>query len=481
VDRDSDITGGKMGDRYGMIVIGAGAGGLAAARSGNSKGKIALVEAKRPGGECTFTGCVPSKTLVDVAGRVARVRDRGHWGIRGDVEVDLGTVLRHVREVVEEIAQDESPDKLRAEGIDLVEGRAHFLDPHAVEVSGRVLRSERFVIAVGARPEIPAIDGLHGLPILTNETIFALEETPRHLAIVGGGGVGCELAQAFARLGVSVSLLEVEERVLAVEEPEASDTVRRVLERDGVEVRTGTRPSRGLPGPTLELGSGERIDASHVLITAGRRPRTEDLGLEAAGVDTDEQGSIVVDNRSRTSAKHIYAVGDCAHDLKFTHVADEQGRTAARDAFSRMPHRLDNSALPWVTFTDPEVGRVGMTEQRAYERFGERARVAVMPIGRTDRGRCSGERDGFVKLIAAPGRFVRSLGGGRLVGMTAVCSTGGELIAEGALAMRGGMLPGRIAQTVHAYPTWSIAVRQAAAQWFVGLARPAGPNPSNFG
>jgi len=470
-----------MGDRYDMIVIGAGAGGLAAARSGNSMGKIALVEAKRPGGECTFTGCVPSKTLVDVAGRVARVRDRGHLGIRGDVQVDLLTVLRHVREVVEEIAQDESPDKLRAEGIDLVEGRAHFLDPHAVEVSGRVLRSERFVIAVGARPEIPAIDGLHGLPILTNETIFALEETPRHLAIVGGGGVGCELAQAFARLGVSVSLLEVEERVLAVEEPEASDTVRRVLERDGVEVRTGTRPSRGLPGPTLELGSGERIDASHVLITAGRRPRTEDLGLEAAGVDTDEQGSIVVDNRSRTSAKHIYAVGDCAHDLKFTHVADEQGRTAARDAFSRMPHRLDNSALPWVTFTDPEVGRVGMTEQRAYERFGERARVAVMPIGRTDRGRCSGERDGFVKLIAAPGRFVRSLGGGRLVGMTAVCSTGGELIAEGALAMRGGMLPGRIAQTVHAYPTWSIAVRQAAAQWFVGLARPAGPNPSNFG
>ncbi len=466
-----------MGDRYGMIVIGAGAGGLAAARSGNSKGKIALVEAKRPGGECTFTGCVPSKTLVDVAGRVARVRDRGHWGIRGDVEVDLGTVLRHVREVVEEIAQDESPDKLRAEGIDLVEGRARFLDPHAVEVSGRVLRSERFVIAVGAWPEIPAIQGLDGLPILTNETIFTLEETPHRLAIVGGGSVGCELAQAFARLGVGVSLLEANERVLTAEEPEASDTVRRVLERDGVDVRTGMRLSQGLPGPTLELGSGERIGASHVLITTGRRPHTEDLGLEAAGVNTNEQGSIVVDNRSRTSAKHIYAVGDCAHHLKFTHVADEQGRMAARDAFSRMPHRLDNSALPWVTFTDPEVGRVGMTEQGAYERFGERARVAVMPIGRTDRGRCSGERDGFVKLIAAPGRFMGTLGGGRLVGMTAVCSAGGELIAEGALVMRGGMLAGRIAQTVHAYPTWSIAVRQAAAQWFVGLARPAGPNP----
>jgi len=276
---------------------------------------------------------------------------------------------------------------------------------------------------------------------------------------------------------VGVSLLEANERVLTAEEPEASDTVRRVLEREGVDVRTGMRLSQGLPGPTLELGSGERIGASHVLITTGRRPHTEDLGLEAAGVNTNEQGSIVVDNRSRTSAKHIYAVGDCAHHLKFTHVADEQGRTAARDAFSRMPHRLDDSALPWVTLTDPEVGRVGMTEQGSYERFGERARVAVMPIGRTDRGRCSGERDGFVKLIAAPGRFMGTLGGGHLVGMTAVCSAGGELIAEGALVMRGGMLAGRIAQTVHAYPTWSIAVRQAAAQWFVGLARPAGPNP----
>jgi len=466
-----------MCDRYDMIVIGAGAGGLAAARSGNSRGNIALVEAERPGGECTFTGCVPSKTLVDVAGRVARFRDRGHLGIRGDVQVDLLRVLRHVREVVEEIARDESPEMLRTEGINLIEGRARFLDPHAVEVSGRVLRSERFVIAVGARPEIPAIHGLDDLPILTNRTIFTLEETPHRLAIVGGGSVGCELAQAFARLGVGVSLLEANERVLSTEEPEASDTVRRVLERDGVDVRTGMRLSQGLPGPTLELGSGERIDASHVLITAGRRPRTEDLGLEAAGVNTDEHGSIVVDNRSRTSAQHIYAVGDCAHHLKFTHVADEQGRMAARDAFSRRPHRLDDSSLPRVTFTDPEVGRVGMTEHRAYERFGERARVAVMPIGYTDRGRCSGERDGFVKLIAAPARFSRTLGGGRLVGMTAVCSTGGELIAEGALAMRNGMLAGRIAQTVHAYPTWSIVVRQAAAQWFVGLARPARSDP----
>jgi len=466
-----------MCDRYDMIVIGAGAGGLAAARSGNSRGNIALVEAERPGGECTFTGCVPSKTLVDVAGRVARFRDRGHLGIRGDVQVDLLRVLRHVREVVEEIARDESPEMLRTEGIDLIEGRARFLDPLAVEVSGRVLRSERFVIAVGARPEIPAIHGLDDLPILTNRTIFTLEETPHRLAIVGGGSVGCELAQAFARLGVGVSLLEANERVLSTEEPEASDTVRRVLERDGVDVRTGMRLSQGLPGPTLELGSGERIDASHVLITAGRRPRTEDLGLEAAGVNTDEHGSIVVDNRSRTSAQHIYAVGDCAHHLKFTHVADEQGRMAARDAFSRRPHRLDDSSLPRVTFTDPEVGRVGMTEHCAYERFGERARVAVMPIGYTDRGRCSGERDGFVKLIAAPARFSRTLGGGRLVGMTAVCSTGGELIAEGALAMRNGMLAGRIAQTVHAYPTWSIVVRQAAAQWFVGLARPARSDP----
>ena len=463
-----------MNDRYELIVVGAGAAGLAAARAAG-KGRVALIEAVRPGGECTFTGCVPSKTLIAVANRVAGVRGRDALGIEANVNVDLPTVMKHVRSIVEEIAGDEAPDVLRKEGIDFIEGRARFVDAHAIEVEGQVLRAERFVIAVGSRPDIPAVKGLEKLDVLTNESIFSLEDTPRRLAVIGGGSVGCELGQAFARLGVDVVVLEAEKRVLGGEEPEASEIVRRVLERDGVDVRTAVRLRAAQPGPVLELEGGERIEPSHVLVATGRSPSLDGLSLDAAGVNVGEGGLIEIDHRSRTNVSHIYAVGDCASTLKFTHVADEQGRRAAQDAFSRRPRRFDASVIPRVTFTDPEVASVGKTEAEAYELYGERARVAIMPIDRTDRGRCTGERDGLVKLIAAPGKVTRSLGGGRLVGMTALCSAGGELVAEGALAMTTRAFAGRLAQSVHAYPTWSIAVRQAAARWFVGLDRPARP------
>ena len=461
-----------------VVVIGAGAAGLAAARSARRKGSVALIEVDRPGGECTFTGCVPSKTLLELAHCVAAVSKADRAGVEATVRVDISAVLTYVRSIVEEIATDESPERLRSEGIDLIEGSASFIDDRRIEVGGKSIAARYFVVATGTRPAIPPIPGLKESDPLTNETIFDIREAPSRLVVLGGGAVGCELAQGFARLGVPVSLVEAASRILGDEEPDASDVVAGALSNDGIEVVVGAKVSAAEKG-LLRLEDGRELRGSHVLVAAGRIPQVEGLALERAGVELDEDGSIKIDARNRTTNARIYAVGDCASRLRFTHVADEQGRTSIADIYSRFPRKTDLGAIPWVTFTSPEVGRVGTTEAEAYEMYGDKARVAIMSIDKTDRGRISGHREGFVKLIGAPHPVTRSIGGGRLVGMTAVCERGGELVAEGALAMRSGTLAGRLAQTVHAYPTWSIAVRQAAAQWFTGLDRAARPSPGS--
>jgi pyruvate/2-oxoglutarate dehydrogenase complex dihydrolipoamide dehydrogenase (E3) component len=392
------------------------------------------------------------------------------YGFDAKVEVDFGRVMERVRGVVEEVAREESPERLRAEGIELLAGDARFLDDHTVEVNERRVVADRFVIATGSRPSIPAVEGLDAIGPLTNESVFGLRELPKRLLVLGGGAVGVELAQAFARLGAEVVLLEALQRILQAEEPEASAAVAEALAADGVAVRTGMVVRRAAPGPVLELADSERVGGSHLLVAAGRTPDTAGLGLELAGVAMAADGAVVVDGRLRTSRPHIYAVGDCATSLRFTHVAHEQGRLAVGNMLGRRARRFDPAAVPWVVFTDPEVGRVGMTEAQAFQAYGERARVAWLPLADTDRARCAGQTGGFVKLLAAPRRVLGGTGGGRLVGMTAVGPAGGELVAEGALALRTRAFAGRLAQTVHAYPTWSTGIRQAAAQWFPGAA-----------
>jgi pyruvate/2-oxoglutarate dehydrogenase complex dihydrolipoamide dehydrogenase (E3) component len=463
-----------------VVVLGGGAAGLTAARTARRRGRrVALAERARPGGECTFTGCVPSKTLLETARRVAAATRGAAYGFDATVEVDFGRVMQRVRGVVEEVASQESPERLRAEGIELLAGVARFLDDHTVDVDGRRVVADRLVIATGSRPGMPAVEGLDAIGPLTNESVFQLRELPKRLLVLGGGAVGVELAQAFARLGAEVVLLEALPRILTGEEPEASAAVAEALAADGVAVRTGVVVRHATPGPVLELAEGERVSGSHLLVAAGRTPDTAGLGLELAGVAMAKDGAVVVDGRLRTSRPHIYAVGDCATSLRFTHVAHEQGRLAVGNALGRRARRFDPAAVPWVVFTDPEVGRVGLTEAQAFQAYGERARVAWLPLAETDRARCAGQTNGFVKLLAAPRRLLDGVGGGRLVGMTAVGPAGGELVAEGALAIRTRAFAGRLAQTVHAYPTWSTAVRQAAAQWFPTaadtIARPARP------
>jgi pyruvate/2-oxoglutarate dehydrogenase complex dihydrolipoamide dehydrogenase (E3) component len=439
---------------------------MAAARAAARAGvRPLLVQLGPIGGDCTFTGCVPSKTVIEAAAR-------------GE---SFAAAMRAARRAIESIAAGEDDDVFRREGIDVLHGWATFRSPHQLDVDGSVLRSRRFVIATGTQPAVPPVDGLAGVDYLTNENVFELTDLPASLAVLGGGAIGCELAQAFRRLGADVTVIEALDRLLPREEPEASAAVAEAFAAEGIELRTGQRLQRVEPLETkgavrLHLDSGDIVIADRVLVAAGRRGATAELGLEAAGVATDG-GFVRVDDRLATTTPGVWAAGDVTGLLQFTHAADEMGRVAVANALSRHGRRrFDTSAIPWVTFTSPEVARVGMTEAEAAAHGG---RVAFLPMTEVDRAVTAGKTRGFVKLIAGPRRLLGNAGGGRILGATIVAERGGELVHEAALAMRTHMFTGRLAQAVHAYPTWSTAIRQAAAQFFMEIngrrARPAQP------
>lgn len=459
-----------------LVVLGAGAAGLAAARAARRAGRtVAIVDKADPGGDCTHYGCVPSKTLLDVAHRVAGARAAQQWGLGAVGDVDVGKVMRHVHDVIDAISQDESPEQLRSEGIELVRGWARFTGPGTLDVEGRELHGSRIVLATGATASVPPIDGLASVPFLDNRTLFDLSERPEHLLVLGGGPIGVELAQAFVHLGSRVTLLEAAPRILPNEEPEAAAVLTTVLERAGVDVRTGAAVHAASAGPTLHLSDGTSVGGSSLLVAVGRRPATAGMGLEQAGIELGPRGEVRTDEYLRTTAENVFAAGDCTSPLQFTHVADEQGRLAAANAFARgsgLPGALggrakfDPSVVPWVTFTAPEVGRVGMTEQQAYQAYGDRARVAVVRADELDRPRTAGATDGYVKLIAGPRPAVRHHLLDRVIGLTAVLPAGGEIAAMAALALQTDMLAGRLAQTVMPYPTHALGLRIAAARLF---------------
>jgi pyruvate/2-oxoglutarate dehydrogenase complex dihydrolipoamide dehydrogenase (E3) component len=452
---------------YDLVVIGAGATGLAAARGARRAGRrVALVEADRPGGDCTHFGCVPSKALIETARRVHLARSGERYGFSSEVVVDVAAVMERVARVVAEVEQDESFAQLGREGIDLLRGWGTVHGPDSLDVDGRRTTFQRLVVATGSRAAVPPVAGLDAVPHLDNRTVFDLRERPEHLLVLGGGPIGVELAQAFRRLGSEVTLVEAAPAILGREEPEAAGVLTDVLEREGVRVCTGAQVDRVAPGPVLHLADGTSLSGSHLLVAVGRTPATDGAGLENAGVRLD--GRRVVTDAQLQAAETVWAAGDCTSRLNFTHVGDEQGRLAARNAFARTRWQRgtwDDNGIPWVTYTDPEIGHVGLTEAQAVAQHGDRVRVAVSENRTSDRARAAGDLDGFVKLVAVPAR-VGGMVLGRLVGMTAVGPVAGELIAEGALAIRAGTLVGRLAQTVHAYPTWSISTRVAAAQLF---------------
>jgi len=322
---------------YDLVVIGAGATGLGAARGARRAGRrVALVEADRPGGDCTHYGCVPSKALLETARRVQAARSGERYGFHADVRVDVRAVMERVAAVVAEVERDESPELLASEGIELLRGWGTVTGPTSLSVDGRHVTFERLVVATGSRARVPPVEGLSDVGHLDNRTVFDLRELPEHLLVLGGGPIGVELAQAFRRLGAQVTLVEAASAVLSSEEPEAVAVVTAALEREGVRVLTGAqvvRAARGAGGPVLELADGVRVEGSHLLVAVGRTPATDGLGLETAGVALDDGGKIVTDERLQ-AADTVWAAGDCTSRLQFTHVGDEQGRLAAANAFA---------------------------------------------------------------------------------------------------------------------------------------------------
>lgn len=444
-----------------LLVVGGGTAAMAAARVAvRRRTSVVLVSDGPPGGDCTFTGCVPSKTLLASGGLPFR------------------DAMARVRATVAAVAADESAEVLRSEGIEVVLGRAEVRGRREVVVEGRTFTPRALVLATGSEPVVPAIPGLSDVPYLTNETLFALTALPKHLAVLGGGAIGAEMAQAFRRLGAQVTVLEAMDRILSKEEPDASAVVAAAFAAEGIDVQVGTAVesvAKARGGVRLLTGKGS-VTATHLLVAVGRRPSS--AGLEGLGLALSKSGAVEVDLRMRTNVKGVYAAGDVTGRLPFTHAADEMGRVAGQSALSRVPLRFAEHAVPWVTFTDPEVARIGLTESAA-ARTLKGARVVELPMAELDRARTAGRTEGFVKLVVAPRRLTRDLGGGRVVGATIVAERAGEMIAEVALAVRAGLFAGRLAQTSHAYPTWSVAVQQAAAQLFGEYAgrsaRPAQP------
>lgn len=438
-----------------LVVIGGGAAGIsvgqAAARRGAS---VVLVQDGPVGGDCTFTGCVPSKALLAAAAAGATFE----------------TAMARVRHAVETIAATEDGAAMGAQGITVRRGRATLTDRGVIDVDGATVRAKRIVIATGTRPVVPPIQGLDTIDILTNENLFDLDEQPSSMVILGGGPIGVEMAQAFARFGTRVTVIEAENQLLPREEPEAGAVISRALTANAVDLRLGTRLDHivtSARGAALGLSTGDAIETERLLVAVGRRPATDGLGLERVGVEVDDAGYIQTDDTMRTTSAGIWAVGDVTGRLQFTHAAARMGLVAAENALSQLrrvwPKRFDAAAVPWVIFTDPEVAHVGMTEAEAADHGG---RVAVVPFEDFDRAITVGRTDGYLKLIAGPRRVLGNAGGGQILGATIVGPSAGELINEVALAMTTGMFAGRLAQTVHAYPTWSMAVQIAAAQLF---------------
>jgi len=451
---------------YDLIAIGGGTAGLVTAAGGAGLGaRVALVERDRLGGECLWNGCVPSKAVLACARAAAQAREAGRFGVRtGEVEVDFEAVMRWVHGARQRIAPNDSPERFRGLGVDVVEGSARFVDERTVAVDGRRLSAKQVVIATGSRPAIPPVDGIADVPYFTNETIFEITRQPRTLLILGAGPIGIEMGQAFARLGTAVTVVQHNARFLPREDQELADLLAASLRAEGVDIRLSleARTVRR-DGETITLtcddaaGGAVVFTGDALLVATGRQSRTAELELGRAGVETARSGDVVVDDHLRTTADGVWAAGDVKGGMRFTHVADYDARLVLRNALFPLSAKRDYSVVPWVTFTEPELAHVGLTEREARERHGGDVRVWRRPFADVDRAIADGETTGLVKLITD--------GSGKILGGHILGHGAGNMIAEIALAMQNGLSVGKIVSTIHPYPTYPEAIKHAAEQY----------------
>lgn len=448
-------------DRYNLVVIGAGTAGLVTAAGAAGLGaKVALVERERMGGDCLNFGCVPSKALLRAARAAADARNAGAFGVRigGDIHVDFPAVMQRMRRLRAEISNNDSAHRFQSLGVDVFLGQARFAGAEEVEVNGRRLRFAKAVLATGARPARPDIPGLDDVGYQTNETVFSLEALPQRLAVLGAGPIGCELAQAFARFGAKVTLVENHARILPREDADAAGVVEEAMARDGVRLLACARllgARRDHDGKRLMLQQGDREweeTFDEILVGVGRTPNVEGLDLERVNVQYDARSGVVVDDRLRTTNPRIYAAGDVCSRFKFTHAADAMARIVIQNSLFLGRARASDLLIPWCTYTDPEVAHVGVSEASA-AKDGIPIRTFRMSLAEVDRAILDGDRDGLVKVHVGPKSD-------QILGATIVARHGGEMIGELVLAMKAKVGLGAISKVIHPYPTQAEAIRR---------------------
>ncbi|NVK39803.1 MAG: FAD-dependent oxidoreductase [Oceanospirillaceae bacterium] len=452
---------------YNLVAIGAGAGGLVTSYIGATvRARVALIEKHRMGGDCLNTGCVPSKALIRAAQAAQEMREAARFGMTAATpEVDFRALFDGVQQVIDKVEPHDSVERYQGLGVDCLAGEARIISPWEVEVDGRVISSRNIVIATGARPSVPDIPGLGAIPYLTSDSLWQLRDHPGRLLVLGGGPIGCELSQAFARLGVPVTLVQRRDQLLPREDSDAAAVAEEALRRDGVRVLTGHAAvrfeTRGDERLLLCKHRGETVELAFetLLLALGRTPNTEGLGLDQLGMRLDDRGAPLVDDHLRTSVPTIYAAGDVVGHYQFTHTAAHQAWYAAVNALfgGWRRFRVDYRVIPWCTFTAPEVARVGVNEKDASER-GIAHEVTRFELKELDRAITDRHEAGFVKVLTPPGSD-------RILGVTIVGAHAGDMLAEYVQAMKHGLGLNKILGTIHVYPTMSEANKYAAGEW----------------
>jgi pyruvate/2-oxoglutarate dehydrogenase complex dihydrolipoamide dehydrogenase (E3) component len=448
-----------------LCVIGAGSGGLSVAAAAAQFGvPVVLIEKGRMGGDCLNYGCVPSKSLLAAAKRADAVRTASAFGVDViEAQLDHRGIHDHVHGVIASIAPNDSVERFTGLGVRVIQAKASFLDKNTVEAGRVLVRARRFVIATGSSPAIPPIPGLDEIPYFTNETIFDISERMQHLIVLGGGPIGMELAQAHRMLGAHVTIIDAGD-FLAREDPEAVAVITRRMEEGQVMLRSGVRVERverAVQGLAVHLqmnGDTEIIKGTHLLVATGRKPNFKALGLDRAGIKHSDAG-IKVNEQLKTSNRRVYAIGDAVGGPQFTHLANHHAGIVIRNALFRLRPKASAAVIPRVTYTEPELAQVGMTEAEAKKRY-RRLRILRWPFTENDRAQCERDTEGFIKVVTRPN--------GRILGCTIVGPHAGELIQIWVVAMTKGMKVGEMMNFVLPYPTFSEVSKRVALTYYQG-------------
>ncbi len=457
---------------YDAIVIGGGAAGITASGiAANFGAKTMMIEKDKLGGDCTWHGCIPSKTLIKAASVVHKARESKKYGVDISIaDFDLTKLMKHIDGVRNEIYEDaDRPEIFEEMGIEVVKGMAFFSNEHSIKIeladgSIRNVTSKYFFICSGSSPFVPPIPGLDSVNYLTNESLFDIENIPKTISIIGAGPIGCEMAQSFARLGLDVTVLDMADRILVNDDPELTAILKESMEKEGVkfELNAGIEKVEAV-GDKIRIsyqknGESHIVTNESILVATGRRPNVGGLNLEAAGIQYSKKG-IDVNKSGRTSKRHIYAAGDVTGQYQFSHMSEHTAKTAVTRALLKVPMSIDKKHLPWVTFTDPELGHVGATESDL-NKEGVTFETYRFPFSKIDRAITDGNTTGLIKIYAKKWS-------GKILGASVVGAHAGEMISEYALAMKNGVSLRDFADTIHPYPSYGLGARRAADQWYI--------------